>query len=292
VRSAERLPVFATGGPPREPYDGPGPADFTNAAFAAHHAATWDSAFALTYMPALETVAGWASEDGDGARDRRHWTETIAQLAGGDRPVVAQLWGPLTLASAREGHVRLLTMLARDSAEADRVVERIAPTVLELATAAVDAGASIVWMAEPMAVPIDRRHFEQHARAPLHRVVAEVCARRRDTVVHMSGHAGHLVSLVSATGALGMSVTAGTDLARARDAVPPGFTLFGNLDASELVRRPEDELVERARSMAATMTGGSFVVTLGSHVSGDVPVERMAAFLDEARSHPGLAGRA
>jgi [methyl-Co(III) methanol-specific corrinoid protein]:coenzyme M methyltransferase len=219
----------------------------------------------------------------------RRWHDTIAELAEGDLPVVGQVWGPLTTASARVGHDRMFSLLMRDSTEADRVLELEVRTVQALARAAVGAGASIVWVAEPMAVPIDPRHFEQHALLPLHRVVADVCARGRDTVIHMSGKADHLVSLVSATGALGMSITAGTDLARARDSVPPGFVLFGNLDAEELEQRDARELGERARGMAATMTGAPFVATPGSHLPDDVPVARMAAFVDEARDHPGLA---
>ena len=306
VRSSTRLPVFAAGGPAREPYEGPGAADFSNPSFAAHHARSWESAFALSFMPSLATVSGWAerrdetgastSDDGpidepvdEPASPMRDWRDAIAELADGDLPVVGQIWGPLTTASARVGHDRMLSLLMRDSGEVDRVLEREVRTVRALARAAVGAGASIVWIAEPMAVPIDPRHFEQHALGPLHKLVADVCARGRDTVVHMSGDTGHLVSLVSATGALGMSITAGTDLARARDSVPPGFVIFGNLDAEELLHRDERELSERALGMAATMTGAPFVVTPGSHVPDSVAVERMAAFLDEARDHPGLA---
>ncbi len=302
VRSATHLPVFATGGPAREPYEGPGVADFTNAGFAAHHARSWGSAFALTFMPPLEVVSAWAecqdelaSAESDGGpidaptMPMRRWTDTIQELAEGDRPVVGQVWGPLTTASARIGPDRMFSLLMRDSGEVDRLLGRETRTVQTLARAAVGAGASVVWVAEPMAVPIDPRHFEQHALGPLHKVVADVCARRRDTVIHMSGDAERLVSLVSATGALGMSITAGTDLARARDSVPPGFVLFGNLDAEELVRRDETTLGERARGMAATMTGAPYVATPGSHVPDGVPIERMAAFIDEARDHPGLA---
>jgi uroporphyrinogen-III decarboxylase len=239
-------------------------------------------------MLPLAAAGATASASYDAVIER--WSEGMQELAGRDRPLIAQVWGPLTMVSTTAGADETFLTLVHDPDATDELLVGGLARTLEHIDVALSAGADIVWISEPMIVPIDPDTVERHALAPLRRACARVSSAGHDPVVHVSGSAAHLVELIVGSGAHGISITAETPLDVTRDAVPDGFVVFGNLTAQELDSLAHDELAARARGMAQVMEGRPYVATPGSALPHHVPAEKLAAFLDEARSHPGLGG--
>ena len=280
VSSLAEQPVFVPGGPPMTPFAGTGPLTFFNPAYALHHARSWDSTFALGPILPLETAA---SPESDGARKLRGSVgEAVARLAEGPLPVVAQVWGPLTMAAKVAGTEEFLTATRR-TAEAFALVDEGLERSLLLAGEVLAPRPHVLWIAEPLAAIMDPPSLAALWPDCMRRLVALARGAGSDPVVHVSGPATHALPAVATLGVSGMSITADTPLATARELLPPHLVVFGNLDSMRLIDRDAAWLTEAGRSMAAAMRGHAYVATPGSAIPPQTPLENLAAFVDGVR---------
>ncbi len=279
-------PVFVTGGPPRTPFAGQGRARWDNPAFSLHHAKSWGSAFVLGPMAPLAPAALPGEPAGERFLGRQ--AATAAELGRSGLPFVAQIWGPLTLASTRVGLTGFLEGLAFPDSAAlgDMATEGLTAgtdAAIAAARAVLGTAPAILWVAEPLAVLLGQEMLERVWVAPMRRLVAEARAAGVHPVIHMSGAATHVLPLIDRIGASGVSLTADTPLAAAREALASHTVVFGNLDSMRLLDRDAEWLAAAAREMVAVMRGRPFVATPGSALPDHLEVDRLAAFVDAAR---------
>ncbi len=280
VAARPDTPVFVPGGPPRAPFDGPGHPSWTNPAYALHHARSWDSALALGAMPPLKGAA--APEGGAGARFLARLGESLAELAGSPLPHVAQVWGPMTMASTHVGTEAYLASL-RNPAEALALTDAGLETALVSVRVVLRSRPTVLWIAEPLAAIVDPGALQLLWPHTMRRLMAEARAVGAEPVVHVSGSAAHVLPIAARLGVAGVSITADTPLATARKLLPAHAVVFGNLDSMRLLDRDEEWLSAAARRMVEEMRGRPFVLTPGSAIPPHTSVERLAAFVDAVR---------
>ena len=279
VRSSEAPPVFVTGGPARTPFDGPGGPGWANPAFAVHHMRSWASSLALGWMPPLAPP-----EDERAKRAEEVWERVLGGLAESDEPFVAQMWGPLTLAGQVLGLHALLEYVARDAARVDHAVAEVMPGALARVGTALGQHAAVVLVAEPMATVLGPEDSRRLLLAPMRQLMAAVHAGGADGLLHASGRVKHALPVLGETGARGFSITGGPSLVEAFELLPSGTVVLGNLASMRLLEWDERRLAEEARAMARDARGRLWIATPGSAVPSATPVERLAAFVDAARS--------
>ena len=253
-----------------------------------HHARSWGSSFVLGQMLPLKGVSGWSAEEY--ARRCDEWAATTAQAASYGIPLVAQVWGPLSLLTDSVGAQAVMRDLVYDPLAIERGSDAMGQRTEALVSAALQAGAQVIWVAEPMLALLDPANILVHMTWRLTRLAALVHAGGRDMVVHVSGTAPQALPALAQTRVDGVSITSGTPLESALE-LPGQIVVFGNLDRAELLALDEPALELEARRMAAMMRGRPYVATPGSALPEATPPSHLAAFLDAARSEPGLGAR-
>ncbi|MFU8891703.1 MAG: uroporphyrinogen decarboxylase family protein [Anaerosomatales bacterium] len=280
VRAAPQQMVFVTGGPPATPFAGPGPSTWTNPEYALHHARSWESPFVLGAMLPLEAAAH--PLEGAGSRTVERYRSLMSELAASSLPVVAQVWGPMTTAATIVGLEPFVESLAGSSAAYSHL-ERGLEATLAVTEATLETHPALLWIGEPLAALASPQSLCALWLPAMRQLLARSRAAGADPVVHVSGPATHVLDAVSRAGASGMSITADTPLATAREKLSPHTVVFGNLDSMRLLDRDEEWLRNQGARMAEEMRGHPFIATPGSAVPERIPVSRLAAFVQGAQ---------
>lgn len=251
-----------------------------NPAYALHHAESWGSPFVLGAMLPLEASAHPRERAGSHLLAR--YRAAMTQLGEAPLPLVAQVWGPMTMAATLAGLEAYVESLAGGK-DAYTLTNLGLDVTLAVAEAALEARPLVLWIGEPLAALADPGVLLSTWLPVMRQLVARARAAGASPVVHVSGRATHVLDAVNRIGASGMSITAGTPLAEARAVLAPHVVVFGNLDSMRLLDRDEVWLREQGARMAEEMRGHPFVATPGSAVPGRIPVSRLAAFVEGAR---------
>lgn len=280
VRAAPQQMVFVTGGPPVTPYAGPASPTWTNPEYALHHARSWESPFVLGAMLPLEAAA--RPFEGAGLRAVSRYQSLMAELADSSLPVVAQVWGPLTMAATIVGLEPFVESLA-GSSEVYSHTSRGLDATLAVTEAVLETRPALLWIGEPLAALASPESLSAIWLPAMRQLLARSRAAGADPVVHVSGAAVHVLDAVSRAAPAGMSITADTPLAIARAKLPAHMVVFGNLDSMRLLDRDEEWLRSQGARMAEEMRGHPFIATPGSAVPERIPVSKLAAFVEGAR---------
>jgi len=206
----------------------------------------------------------------------------MAELAEAPLPLVAQIWGPMTMAATLAGLETYVESLAGGK-DAYTLTSRGLDVTLIAAEAALEARPLVLWIAEPLAALADPGALLSTWLPVMRQLIARTRAAGVDPVVHVSGAATHALEAVNRSGVSGISITADTPLAEARAALSPHVVVFGNLDSMRLLDRDEEWLREQGARMAEEMRGRPFIATPGSAVPERIPVSRLVAFVEGAR---------
>jgi uroporphyrinogen-III decarboxylase len=251
-----------------------------NPTYALHHAESWGSPFVLGAMLPLK-----ASADPLGRAASRlltRYRSVMAELAEAPLPLVAQVWGPMTMAATLAGLETYIESLAGGK-DAYTLTSRGLDMTLIVAQAALEARPLVLWIAEPLAALADPGALASTWLPIMRQLIARARAAGADPVVHVSGAATHVLDVANRAGVSGVSITADTPLAEARAALSPHVVVFGNLDSMRLLDRDEAWLREQGARMADEMQGRPFVATPGSAIPERIPVSKLAAFVEGVR---------
>lgn len=248
-----------------------------DAAYALHHARSWAGVMVLTGMLPMATAAEKVSPG------QEAWLRAIEDTSARTHlPVVAQVWGPLTLGTRIHEIEALLRMAIEGDPRTDEVVAEGLERSLELAVAAMEAGAGVLWVAEPIAAILDPVLFARYAVAPLRYLAAEATGRGRDSVLHASGRVGHLLPSIRRLGFGGVSLAGGPRPLDASKALGEGTVVLAGPDSHALRATPAGTLAEEARALAEMMAGCPFVTTFGSAVPDDIRLGKLTVIAEAA----------
>lgn len=313
VRSAERIPVFPIGGPCRRPTACGAQDTWGAPEWLLAHADSWDSAFILTGIDDTTMCAAMAGALPDGVYAREYYRAnpitdpaslcvpepisnpflspsllTLKTVSGHGRPVLASVWGPLTIVATLVGVDTFLRWALREPAPLHEMIGIASTSVARYATASLDVGADYLWVAEPIAALLSPALFDEHGLERLAGIVSIATSRRTDCVLHVCGDTSHHTESLAATGAAGLSVDADVDLIDTAERCGPDIVIMGNLWPMDLLSRSPLEIETATRSMVENMAGLPYIATTGCSCPSGTPVETLSAFIDTARAYPGL----
>ncbi|MDZ4654986.1 MAG: uroporphyrinogen decarboxylase family protein [Coriobacteriia bacterium] len=313
VRSAETLPVFPIGGPCRWPTASGAENEWGAPEWLLAHADSWNSAFILTGIDDTTMCAAMAGPTPEGVYAREHYRQhpitdigalrvpephddahlapslaTLAAVAGRGHPVLASVWGPLTIAATLMGVDYFLRTALQDPMLLDEIIGFASTAVAHYVDAALGTGADYLWVAEPLAALFSPTLFARHGDERLTDIVNIATSHETECVLHVCGDTSHLTELLTATGAAGLSVDAAVNLVDTAKHSGPNVVIMGNLWPMDLLSKSPEEIAEATRRMVDSMAGRAYIAATGCSCPVGTPVENLAAFIDTARRYPGL----
>ncbi len=161
-------------------------------------------------------------------------------------PLIGFAGAPFTLASYMiEGHgtrdyeITKAFMWSEPEAWA-RMMDKISDTVIAYLSAQIDAGAQTVQLFDSWVGYVAPHDYERYVLPYTKRVLAEVGAKGVP-VIHFANQATSMLDLVKQAGGDVIGVDWRIDIAKAAEAIGPGFAIQGNIDPVALFA-PEAEL--------------------------------------------------
>lgn len=208
--------------------------------------------------------------DPDG--DYTHVTETVKILVRElEVPLIGFVGAPFTLASylveggPSRNYARTKAMLAGEPSLFRELLERLAEIVAAAASAQVRAGAQAIQLFDSWAGTLSPTDYEDTVLPVSGRVLHEVRALSVPSI-HFGVTTGELLPLFAAAGPDVVGVDWRTPLDRARQRVPAGVGLQGNLDPA-IATAPVGVVLDRARDVLRRSAGHPhYVFNLGHGV--------------------------
>lgn len=319
VKNAVNLPVFPIGGPTRTPFYGRDSSQWHDPEWLLSHADSWDSIFVLTGVDDIALCAAMAGPSPEGANPREYYRsnpvttladilklatpdpltdqhlalslEVLSFIAKGPRPVLVSVWGPLTTAATLVGLENFLRATITNKRLIDSLIGKVTEMTIDYIDAAFEAGADFLWVAEPVACLFGNPLFEQVGIESLSKLFITTQSHDTEGILHVCGDTSHLTELLIDTGAKALSIDACVDLVDTACRCSDDTIIIGNLWPVDLLTCTDSELRAAAASMAQKMQGRPYIASTGCSIPHGVEPIKLAAFLDEARSHPGMAAQ-
>jgi uroporphyrinogen decarboxylase len=203
---------------------------------------------------------------------------------GGRTPVIGFCGAPFTLAAylvqgeGKEGFGALKTLLFREPATLERLLDRLTLAMIDYLRLQIAAGADAVQIFDSWVGLLGVEHYERfagrHVRAMVHGL-----AGLGVPVIYFVNGAPHLLEPAAATGAdvLGLCWRTPLDAAAAR--VGPGLALQGNLDPHALFAAP-GEVARLARGVLDRVAGRpGHIMNLGHGILPETPIAGVEALV-------------
>jgi uroporphyrinogen decarboxylase len=205
------------------------------------------------------------------------------ELAG-RTPVIGFCGAPFTLAAylvqgeGKEGFGAVKTMLYREPATLERLLETLAAQMTDYLRLQLDAGAQAVQIFDSWAGLLGPEEYNRFALAPV-RAIVDGLRDRATPVIYFVNGGPHLLEAAATAGAdvLGVCWRTPLDVAAAR--VGPGLALQGNLDPHALFAEPDD-VRRRAADVLARVAGRpGHIMNLGHGILPDTPIASVDALV-------------
>lgn len=220
-----------------------------------------------------------------------------AAMAGYARDLcpISHVNSPLWRCYGLWGFEGLMTMIADQPELVEHACERFALCAIADVHAAALLGAEVVWIEECITDQISPALFGKLNLPYLRAVVDEIRSLRMKSVYYFCGNPAGKWELILSAGADALSLEESKkaftiDIEKAADVVSGRCTLLGNIDAVGVLQdATERELrIEIERQIAAGRRNGDrFIMSLGSPVTPDTPVERVRLYCDLVREIGG-----
>jgi len=218
----------------------------------------------------------------------------LAEAAGilarqiGSRTVVGtSQWAPFTLGGLAFGVERLMRSLYKDKAAAHAVMEFATDLCLAYLEPFVQAGVSMISLADPTASGdlVSREQFEEFALPYLTRAAKTLKARGIWIVVHICGNTTSRLDLIPQTGADILSVDFKVNLAEARRVLGGRIAFAGNMNPVAVMQKETpDGVAARCAACIEAASGktGGYILMPGCDIPPSVPLENVKRMVTTA----------
>lgn len=201
-----------------------------------------------------------------------------------DSPVMANQWGPFTLAGGFCGTADLNIKIVTEPDFVRELMDFTTEICIALSKAYQQTGAQVTWVAEPVALLLSPAQFAEFVVPCLRRVFASVSNM---TALHVCGNTTYLTGQLVSTGVQALSLDSKVDFSYIMELVPEDVVLFGNIDPVMMlkadpgkVRRETERLLEKMQNRP------NFVLSTGCLLPPDTPPANIEAFMSTARTFP------
>ncbi len=212
----------------------------------------------------------------------------LSRSIGSHTVVGTSQWAPFTLGGLAYGVENLMRAIRKDPAAVHAVLDFSAELCFAYLEPFIDAGVSLVSLADPTASGdlISREQFVEFAQPYLARVAARIRARGVWVLVHICGNTTNRLDTIPATGAQIMSVDYKVDLSAARRALGGHIAFAGNMNPVAILQKETPEGVAAAcrESIRLAGPGAGYLVMPGCDIPPSVPLANVQAMVATARA--------
>jgi uroporphyrinogen decarboxylase len=200
-----------------------------------------------------------------------------------EKPVVAYICGPFSLAGLLMGATEILMALFDKPDDVLEVIEFAAKLELAYAKKLQDVGADAVCLLEPTAMMLPPGDFTKYAGNAIKNIVSEIDI---PAILHICGNTSHLIDDMCQTGVAALSLDAVMDLPVIMSSqVPDDICVIGNIDPANLMLRGTPEKIMQAveELKQKMLKFDNFILSTGCDLPPDTPLENIKAFVKAAK---------
>lgn len=213
--------------------------------------------------------------------------ETVSRLARKvpNRYKVAHVIGPFTVAGQLTGVDKLARKTINDPSFTQALLEITSETVIRYARTLVEAGADVLYVAEPSASLISPFLFRKYLAEHLKRLFNSVKAMN---FLHICGDTTYLVEELAAIGTQGLSFDNRVNLLKIENKVPADVVIIGNIDPVGVIKNSNPQVIKKAvESLLKEMLPvKNFALSAGCAIPFETPFENIKAFFKAGRNFP------
>lgn len=214
--------------------------------------------------------------------------EQTASMLPEDLHLCGLSWGPITTAGYIMGTEDMLFTALLEPDTVRKLVDKVTGLVSKMQTRMIEAGATVMWMADPTSSGdlISPDMFRDLSEKHIKKVVDDVKTMSDvPTFVHICGNTLNIIEDLKRTGADCLSFDHAVDAAKAKELAGNDIALMGNLDPVQLIMSgtPEQIRTESYKLIDKAGQDGGFILAPGCETPISSPDENVLAM--------GRAGR-
>jgi uroporphyrinogen decarboxylase len=250
---------------------------------------------AVTSPSEFDRLRGAELRDDPGIRALADAARILVASIGDTTVVGTSQWAPFTLGSLAWGAEHVMRAAFKDPPAVHALLERAAELCFAYLEPFLEAGVSLVSLADPTASGdmVSSAQFARYAAPYIARVAGRLRARGVSVLVHICGDTTGRLDQIPGTGANIMSVDYKVDLARARENLGGKIALAGNLNPVAVMQASTPEGVAEACRACIRAAGPQpgYVLMPGCDIPPSVPVENVRAMVAAAHEVSQSEGR-
>jgi len=203
-------------------------------------------------------------------------TRLLVKKENGGRLTGGSMWGPFTLAGLLLGADSLMKGIYKNRAAIEEVLRFTSELYLTYIQGYIDAGATVVQMAEPSASGdmISKKHFNEIAMPYIKETFRRLSGKDLIFILHICGDTTDRLDLIAQSGAHIMSLDYKVKIQAARDAFAGKIAFAGNLNPVSVVQNgSHDDIVnETINGIKEAGEDSSYIVMPGCDIPPLTPL--------------------
>ena len=216
--------------------------------------------------------------------------ELVRREVGDDVPIFRYVPGPFTLSSLLRGQSAFLGDLIKNQDIVRAILRPATESAKRFAEAAIEHGADIVVVADPMASTsvISPKRFEEFAFPCLKEVMVTIGKAGGIPSLHICGMTAPILRKMVETGTRIVELDHLVDLKKAKEEIGRDVCIEGNIDPVSILLRGKPDDVKRQALDCISRAGqsGGFIFSSGCEVPQGAPLENIRAMVTAAQ-RPG-----
>ena len=215
--------------------------------------------------------------------------EETEKMLEEDLHICGLSWGPLTTAGYLMGTEDMIMMTMMDPDVVKSLLKKVAPFVSAMQKKMLDAGATVMWMADPTSSEdlISPDMFKEYSYEPLKNVIKDTRSQYNETqaYLHICGNTLDTMTMLPEIGVNCFSFDHAVNVEKAKRKVGNKMALMGNIDPVRMIMSgtPDDISSECRRIIDVAGRDGGFILAPGCETPQSSPDENVIAM--------GKAGR-
>lgn len=199
-----------------------------------------------------------------------------------DRPVVAGIVGPYTLAGRLLDMTEIMILCYEEPEMVETVLEKATAFLVEYAKAFKEAGADGIMMAEPAAGLLSPNLIEEFSTPYVQKVREAVEDENFLFIYHNCGNVTPIMNKIKEVDALAYSMGNAIDMEDALKGLPEDRMVIGNIDPAGVLRNGTPEMIKKETKalMERCCKYPNFVISSGCDIPPATTLENLDAFFE------------
>jgi uroporphyrinogen decarboxylase len=217
--------------------------------------------------------------------------EETARILPEDLHICGLSWGPITTAGYIMGVENMIMGMLTDPDLVKKLVAKSASFVSDQQIRMIEAGATVMWMADPTSSCdlLSPDMFGEFSAPHIGKVVKDVNNMDKSipTFIHICGNTLGIMDTIQSTGADCLSFDHAVDPSKAKEKVGKKYSIMGNVDPVQVMMMgtPESIIQECYRVIDAAGRDGGFILAPGCETPIPTSDENVLAMGNAARTY-------